>query len=384
MFNRREFLRLAGQTLFMSSIPASASDFFRKGLLFGEAVPRQEIRFKKFRLKMKRVWTISRGSMDVKEIVLLELEKDGIVGRGEAAPTSRYGETADSVMGFLEKVSPIMRESNISRPGELSAKLRNVTVGDNAAKAALDMAILDWNAKQAGIPLFRYLGLKAGKAALTSFSIGIDKPDVIKEKVLEAVDFPLLKIKVGFPGDEEIIKAVRSVTDRPIRVDANEGWKTREEALEKINWLAARGVEFVEQPMPMEMIEDIKWVRRRSRIPLIADEGIISSKEIASAAGAYDGINIKLMKCGGIYEALRMITLSRKLRLKVMLGCMIETSLAITAAAHLTPLADYADLDGNLLISNDPFSDGVSVEKGRLLLPRRPGIGVRLRNGNAF
>jgi L-alanine-DL-glutamate epimerase-like enolase superfamily enzyme len=184
-----------------------------------------------------------------------------------------------------------------------------------------------------------------------------------------------LKIKVGKENDEEIIGAVRSVTDKPIRVDANEGWKSKEEALEKIQWLKSQGVEFIEQPMPSDMLEETAWLRERVDMPVIADEAVKNASDIPILAKSYDGINIKLMKSGGMLEALRMIQMAKALKMKIMLGCMIESSVAISAAAHLSPYVDYADLDGNLLIRNDPFQ-GVGVDKGEFVFSDKPGLGV--------
>ena len=248
--------------------------------------------------------------------------------------------------------------------------------GHYAAKAAIDIALMDWVGRKLGVPLYRYFGLDAEDAPVTTFSIGIDTPEAIRQKVREAAAYPILKIKLGRGSDEETIEAVRSVTDKPLRVDANEGWKSKEEAVRKTNWLESQGVEFVEQPMPAAMLEETQWVRRRVHIPIIADEAVLRPGDIPKLAGAYDGINIKLDKCGGILQAHRMIRIARALRLKTMLGCMISTSVSITAAAHLSPLVDYADLDGNLLIANDPY-DGVKVENGKLVLPDGPGLGLK-------
>ncbi|RIK64282.1 dipeptide epimerase, partial [candidate division KSB1 bacterium] len=209
----------------------------------------------------------------------------------------------------------------------------------------------------------------------TSYSIGIDKPEIMQEKIRAAAEFPILKIKLGSDDDEAIMAAVRAATDRVVRVDANEGWKDRQEALEKIQWLAKMNVEFVEQPLPAHRLDDVAWLRERSPLPLVADEDVMKANDLPALARAYHGINIKIMKSGGLQEAMRMIHVARALSLKIMLGCMIESSLGITAAAHLSPLVDWADLDGNLLIKNDPCR-GVRVEQGRLILPEGPGLGV--------
>ena len=247
--------------------------------------------------------------------------------------------------------------------------------GQYAAKAAIDIALMDWVAKKLGVPLYRYFGLDPKDAPVTTFSIGIDTPEITRQKVREAEAYPVLKIKVGLDTDEATIEAVRSVTKKPLRVDANEGWKNREEVVRKINWLETQGVEFVEQPMPASMGEDIRWVRSRVHLPIIADEACLRASDIPKCAGIYDGVNVKLDKSGGILEGYRMIQIAKSLGMKTMLGCMISSSVSVTAAAHLSPLVDYADLDGNLLIANDPYR-GVTVEQGKLVLPDRPGLGL--------
>jgi L-alanine-DL-glutamate epimerase-like enolase superfamily enzyme len=259
---------------------------------------------------------------------------------------------------------------------KIMAEIFKRVPGEWAGKAAIDIALMDWVGKKLGIPLYSYFGLDPADTPLTTFSIGIDTPEITKQKTREADDFPILKIKVGLATDEATIEAVRGVTKKPLRVDANEGWKNKEEAVRKINWLESQGVEFVEQPMPAAMLEETRWVRGKVHIPIIADEACLHPADIPKLAASYDGVNIKLMKCGGVHEALRMIEMAKSLGLKTMLGCMIESSIGVTAAAHLSPLVDYADLDGNLLISNDPYR-GVQVEKGKLILPTRPGLGLR-------
>jgi L-alanine-DL-glutamate epimerase-like enolase superfamily enzyme len=248
--------------------------------------------------------------------------------------------------------------------------------GEWAGKAAMDIALMDWVGQKLGVPLYRYFGLDARDAPVTTFSIGIDNPETTRQKVKEAADFPVLKIKVGLDTDEATIAAVRGATDKPLRVDANEGWKDKEVAVRKIDWLAGQGVEFVEQPMPAEMLDEMHWVHSRVHVPLIADEACRHASDIPKLVGAFDGVNVKLDKAGGILEAHRMIQVAKALGLKTMLGCMVSSSVSVTAAAHLSPLVDYADLDGNLLIANDPFT-GVLVEKGKLILPDRPGLGLR-------
>ena len=259
---------------------------------------------------------------------------------------------------------------------KLLAQVFQRVEGQFAAKAALDIALMDWMGQRLGIPLYQYFGLDPKDAPVTTFSIGIDTPEMTRKKVEEAAQFPVLKVKVGLDTDEASIDAVRQATKKPLRVDANEGWTDKEEAVRKINWLEKMGVEFVEQPMPASMIEETRWVRSRVHLPIIADEACLHPSDIPKLKDAYDGVNIKLDKAGGMLEGYRMIQIAKSLGMKTMLGCMISSSVSVTAAAHLSPLVDYADLDGNLLIANDPFT-GVLVKDGKLVLPNRPGLGLK-------
>jgi L-Ala-D/L-Glu epimerase len=230
-------------------------------------------------------------------------------------------------------------------------------------------------AQKLGVPLYRYFGLDSADAPVTTFSIGIDTPEVTKQKVLEAESYPVLKIKVGLDKDESTMEAIRSVTKKPLRLDANEGFKTKEEAVRKINWLESLGAQFIEQPLPAHMLEEQKWVRGKVHLPILADEACLRAEDIPKIADAYDGVVIKLDKTGGLSGALQMIDTARAHKLKTMLGCMVSSSVTITAAAQISPLVDFADLDGNLLIANDPFT-GVKVEQGKLILPDKPGLGL--------
>ena len=332
----------------------------------------------RFDLKLKHTFTISRGSRDVSPVVFLEIEHAGIVGFGEAAPSNRYGESVETVEAFFAKldvrrfVDPFQLESILDYVDGIAAD-------NTSAKAAIDIALHDWIGKKVGLPLYKYWGLDKQKALLTSMTIGIDEPEMIQRKVREAEEYPILKIKLGRANDEAVIRAIRQVTKKALRVDANEGWKTKEVALEKINWLEQEGVEFVEQPLPAGDLAGTAWLRDRVNLPLIADENSIRLSDVSRLQGVFDGINIKLMKCTGLREALKMVHTARACGLKVMVGCMIESSVGISAAAQFSPLIDYADLDGNVLISNDPF-DGVKIIEGKLALPDRPGIGVVKRS----
>jgi L-alanine-DL-glutamate epimerase-like enolase superfamily enzyme len=263
-------------------------------------------------------------------------------------------------------------------PRAFSVAARAAAVaGQRSAEAAVDMALHDLAGHRLGVPLYELFGLDRSQAPQTSFTIGMDAPDVVARKVREAAAYPILKVKMGSADDREVLTAVRDTTDRPVRVDANEGW-TPAEAVERLRWLARMGVEFVEQPLPADQIDQTRALRRQSPLPFYADESVHRAEDIPRLAGAFDGINIKLMKCGGLAEARRMIAVARAHGLKVMLGCMIESSVAITAAAHISPLVDTADLDGNLLLDHDPFS-GATVADGRIVLPDLPGLGVRPR-----
>lgn len=332
------------------------------------------------RLKLRHTWTTVMSSSDYRETLLCRYTRDGITGLGEGAPIKRYGESAQTGLAALESVRPLIEGADPFKHQALLQEVARRIPGEFAMKAALTAALMDWIGQRLGLPLYRYLGLDPAQAPLTTMSIGIDTPEVTRKKVQEAASFPVLKIKVGLESDEATIAAVRSVTKKPLRLDANEGWKSKEEALRKINWLADQGAELVEQPLPAAMLEEHRWLRGKARIPIFADESCLHPEDIPRIAGAYDGVNIKLDKCGGFWEALRMIHIARAHKLKVMLGCMISSSVAIAASAHLSPLVDYADLDGGLLIANDEY-ESMTVQGGKIVLPDRPGLGLRRRAG---
>ena len=370
--SRKEFLKLTGKA--MIAIGAVDSGIFLTGC--NTATGGNKLEYKIKQLKLVHTWTIARNSSDVKNNVFVKYEKDGVFGIGEAAPNIRYNETPESTMATIEKAQPLFNKFDPWNFVDLGYEILNVGEEQTAAKCAMDIALMDWVTKKLGVPLYKYLGLDKTKTPKTSFSIGIDTPEIMQQKIQEAEKYPILKIKVGKENDEEIMKAVRDVTDKTLRVDANEGWKTKEEALDKIKWLEKMNVEFIEQPMPSHMLEETRWLRDRVNIPIVADEAVKSAADIPKLAEAYDGINIKLMKSGGLQEAMRMIWMARSLGMKIMLGCMIESSCAITAASHISPLVDWADLDGNLLIASDPFK-GATVENGKMILPENPGLGLQ-------
>lgn len=325
-------------------------------------------------LRLRHTWTIARNSSRVKRNVLTRLRHGGIEGWGEAAPNPRYGEDAEAVARALDGLAARLPDD----PGRLDAILDRVEAalpGSPSARAAIDIALHDWAGRRSGLPLYRLLGTDPRRTPSTALSIGIDSIPVMQEKVREAGDVPVLKIKVGLKDDRAILEGIREVTGKPLWVDANEGWSDPALAVEMITWMRGMGVVLVEQPLPAADLEGARFVRARVDLPVFADEAALNPADLPRLAGAYDGINVKVQKAGGLRAARRMIDAARGAGLKVMLGCMIETSIGITAAAHLSPLADLADLDGHLLIENDPF-DGVHVRDGRLILPDRPGLGL--------
>jgi len=339
---------------------------------------RSKVEFDIKRLKLRHTWTTVMSSSDYRDTFFVKLTRDGITGVGEGAPIIRYKESAETAKKALTDILPLLESAD---PWHYRTLLNNVSrkvEGEYAAKAALDIALLDWAGQKLGIPVYRLLGLDPHDAPVTTFSIGIDDPATTRKKVEEAAAFPVLKIKVGLGKDEATIEAVRAVTDKPLRTDANEGYKTKEEAVERINFLEKHGVEFIEQPLVASNLEDMNWIRKRVHMPIFADEACLHLNDVPKVAPYFDGINVKVDKAGGLLAAMREIELARSLGLKVMIGCMVSSSVAVTGAAQLSPLVDYADLDGNLLISNDPY-DGVLVEKGKLVLPNRPGLGLKAK-----
>ncbi len=331
---------------------------------------------KTVRLMLKHTWTTVMSSSDFRDTLHFAYTRDGITGHGEGAPITRYRENAVAGKAAVESIRPYLEAADPWQFSKIMAEVFKRVEGEYAAKAAIDIALMDWVGQKLGIPLYRYFGLDAADTPITTFSIGIDTPEKTRKKIEEAAQFPVLKIKVGLDTDEATIDAVRAVTNKPLRVDANEGWRDKEEAVRKIKWLETKNVEFIEQPMPADMIEETAWVRKRVSMPIIADEACRHAGDIPKLREAFDGVNVKLDKAGGILEAHRMIQIAKALGMKTMLGCMVSSSASVTAAAHLSPLVDYADLDGNLLISNDPFT-GVTVRNGKLMLPENPGLGLK-------
>lgn len=374
--SRRDFLKTTAAAGAFAALGAGAfgavscSQERRKG-----TGGRMKLSWFPYELELQHTFTVASYSRNSTPGVQVRIDYDGLTGYGEASMPPYLGQTVQSVTSFLEKVDlgqfpdPLQMEDILTYVDSLSS-------GDTAAKAAVDIALHDLVGKIIGQPWYRIWGYDPAKAPSTTFTIGIDAPDVVREKTLECADkFNILKVKVGLDNDEEMIRTIRQVTNLPLAVDANQGWTDRSKALDEIFWLHENGVVMVEQPMSVDCLDDIAWITERSPVPIFADESVQRVGDIPRLAGAFSGINIKLMKCTGMREAHKMVDVTRALGLKVMLGCMTETSCAVSAAAQLSPAVDFADLDGNLLISNDLFK-GVEVVSGRLTLPDLPGIGI--------
>jgi L-alanine-DL-glutamate epimerase-like enolase superfamily enzyme len=371
--NRREFLKT-------SALVAGSAIMLNPYKSLAENIPsdipssKMTLRYQPYTLELKHVFTVAVNSRTTTPVVLTEVEYNGVVGYGEASMPPYLGESHESVLAFLAKVDL----SNYESPFDLENILQDIDTiapGNPAAKASIDIALHDLVGKILGQPWYHIWGFDKNKTPYTSFTIGIDTPEVIRQKTKEADEFKILKVKLGRENDKEMIETIRSVTDKPITTDVNQGWKDKNLALEMIHWLKDHGIVMIEQPLPKEQIDDLAWLAERSPIPIIGDEGVQRLADIKRAIGVYHGINIKLMKCTGMREAHKMLTLARSLGMKVMIGCMTETSCAISAASHLSPMVDWADLDGALLIKNDVF-DGTKVIDGKITLMDRPGIGV--------
>lgn len=336
---------------------------------------RMHLSFEPYELKLKHVFTVSSFSRSTTPDVQVRIDYDGYTGYGEASMPPYLGQTVESVCSFLKKVD-LEQFPDPFCIDDILTYIDSLSDGDSAAKAAVDIALHDLVGKIIGAPWHRMLGLNPEKTPNTTYTIGIDTDEMVKLKTREvAGQFKILKVKLGTPRDREMIRAIREVSDLPIAVDVNQGWKNKKKALDEIFWLKEQGIVMVEQPMPKEMLDANAWLTERSPLPTFADEAIQRLKDIPAIKGAYTGINIKLMKCTGMREAWKMMNYARAEGMKVMIGCMTETSCAIAAAAQLSPAVDFADLDGNLLISNDIFC-GTTVVDGKITLNQLPGIGI--------
>ncbi len=373
--NRRDFIRTTGllgiagavglETLFAASEKWVVQNS-KKGL---------KLSFLPYNLQLRHVFTLANSSRKNTPDVLTRIEIDGLVGYGEASMPPYLGESIETVTRFLTSLD-LGQFHDPFQMDDILKYVDSVMPGNTAAKASVDIALHDLVGKLLKQPWYKIWGFDAAHTPYTSFTIGIDTPEVVRQKVAEAAPYKILKVKLGTTTDRQMIETIRSVTDRPLCVDVNQGWTDRIQALETIYWLKENGVLFVEQPMPKTAIDDMAWLTQNSPLPTIADESFQRLPDVLKVHGVYNGINIKLMKCTGLREAHQILTLAQSLDMKVMIGCMTETSCAVSAAAQLAPKADWADLDGNLLISNDPFS-GVQIVDGKVTLEDKPGIGIK-------
>ena len=371
--DRRKFLKGTALGLIAVSAPVSLSagnEPVRKVAKSG----RLNLSYKPNELRLRHAFNLARNSRTTTPDVLVELEYDGIIGYGEASMPPYLGESIESVCKFLSMLD-LQQFSDPFCIEEILSYVDGVMPDNRAAKASVDIALHDLLGKIMGQPWYKIWGLSPEKTPNTSFTIGIDKPDVVRQKVEEAAPYKVLKVKMGLDNDKELVEIIRSMTDRPLCVDANQGWTDKEKALEMCYWLKERGCMFVEQPFDKKMIDETAWLRERSPLPIIADEFLQRLPDVMRAYQVYDGINIKLMKSTGMHEAYKMAVLAKSLGMKLMIGCMTETSCAISAAAQLAPMAQWVDLDGNLLIANDSF-DGVKVIDGKITLFDKPGHGA--------
>lgn len=372
--NRRNFIKTGMLGALIAASPVSISAMDSATRQSGKS-GRLNLSFRPYELKLRHAFNLARNQRTTTPGVQVQIEYDGVVGYGEASMPPYLGESVASVTEFLGKLD-LSQFSDPFRIEEIHEYMESVAPDNRAAKASVDIALHDLTGKIMGQPWYKIWGLNPEKAPNTSFTISYDAdPAEMQRKIDECAPFKVVKVKMGLDHDKEIVEALRRTTDVPICVDANQGWNDREKALEMCHWLADRNCLFVEQPMDKKAIDDTAWLREHSPLPIIADEFLQRLPDVRRAAGAYDGINIKLMKCTGMHEAYQMAVLARSLGMKVMLGCMTETSCAVSAASQLSPMVDWADLDGNLLIGNDIF-DGMKIVDGKVTIPDRPGIGV--------
>ena len=376
---RRDFLKslavIGGVS--MINLPALADNLV-KG--YRTAVGgKMKLTWKPYELQLKHAFNISTYSRKTTPVVLTTIEYDGLVGYGEASLPPYLGETQASVIEFLKKVDL----SGFSNPLELEEIIHyidSIAENNTAAKASVDIALHDLAGKIIGKPWHQLWGLKKDNVPDTTFTIGIDTDEVVRQKVREVEGlFNILKVKLGGTDDKRMIETIRSVTALPLAVDANQGWKDKHQALDMILWLKEKGIVMIEQPMPKYNLDPIAWLTEESPLPIFADESVQRLRDVERMKGVFSGINIKLMKCTGMREAWQMRNLAQALGMKVMIGCMTETSCAISAATQLAPGLDFADLDGALLIQNDAF-EGATLQNGKIIATDFPGIGIKPLN----
>lgn len=370
---RRKFLQKSTALLATPLLPDFSFAANNNNKLKGSTLT---MRYRPYTLELKHAFGVNNSIRTTTPVVLTEIGFEGITGYGEASMPPYLGESHDTVLSFLSKVD-ITQFKDPFRIEEILQYIDNLAPGNKAAKACIDIALHDLLGKIMQQPWYKIWGLSAEKTPNTSFTIGLDTPDMVRTKTKEATGFKILKVKLSKDNDKAMINAVRDVTDIPLCVDVNQGWVDKNYALEMMHWLKEKGVVFCEQPMPVAALDDMAWVTEQSPIPTIGDESVQRLPDVKKAWKVFSGINIKLMKCTGLYEAAKMVQVASALDMKLMLGCMTETSCAVSAMSQLAPLAEWADLDGNLLIKNDIYK-GMTVTDGKVTLNDKPGIGIEL------
>jgi L-Ala-D/L-Glu epimerase len=339
------------------------------------------LEYQPYELRFKHAFAISNFTRTVTRIVLTQIHFEGFIGYGEASIPAYLGETAESSMVFLEQTKAILDTK--LHPFDIDAimaEIETLSLGNKAAKAAVDIALHDLKAKINGIPVWKMLGVDKKTMPITSITLGIDTPSVLRQKVAEAADFEVLKIKLGSEDDKKIINTIREMTDKPLYVDANQGWKDKHFALEMAHWLYEKGVKLIEQPMPKEDLDGNAFVTEGSPIPTFADESFQRLADLSNITQAFHGVNIKLMKCTGLNEGLKIVYAARRANMKILIGCMSETSCGIMAGAALAPLCDFVDLDGPWLTTNNPFKTP-KLKNGKIQLTQSAGLGILTENG---
>jgi len=374
MHSRRDFIKKTGLVTGATMVTGS-SNVFAQAASEWAGKGKLQLSYKPYTLQLKHAFNLATSSRTTTPVVLTQLAYNGIIGYGEASMPPYLGESHETVLKFLAKVD-LSRFEDPFQMEKILDYVDGIEEGNKAAKASVDIALHDLVGKMMKQPWYKIWGFDPANTPNTSFTIGIDTPEVVRQKVKEADPYKILKVKLGRDTDKLMIETIREMTDKPLCVDINQGWTDRKMALDMAHWLHEKGIVFLEQPMPKERIDDNAWLTENSPIPTIGDEAVQRLDDVLKAHKVYSGINIKLMKCTGMREAHKMLTLGRALDMKIMIGCMTETSCAISAAAQLSPMTDWADLDGALLISNDVYT-GTTIKDGKVMLNDKPGIGIQ-------
>lgn len=374
MHSRRDFIKKTGLVTGATMVTGS-SNVFAQAASEWAGKGKLQLSYKPYTLQLRHAFNLATSSRTTTPVVLTQLAYNGIIGYGEASMPPYLGESHETVLKFLAKVD-LSRFEDPFQMEKILDYVDGIEEGNKAAKASVDIALHDLVGKMMNQPWYKIWGFDPANTPNTSFTIGIDTPEVVRQKVKEADPYKILKVKLGRDTDKLMIETIREMTDKPLCVDINQGWTDRKMALDMAHWLHEKGIVFLEQPMPKERIDDNAWLTENSPIPTIGDEAVQRLDDVLKAHKVYNGINIKLMKCTGMREAHKMLTLGRALDMKIMIGCMTETSCAISAAAQLSPMTDWADLDGALLISNDVYT-GTTIKDGKVTLSDKPGIGIQ-------